>query len=261
MIGLDPSFVAPEWAPFSLQNNAFAIRTLTAPLLVLASGHDRATAPRSQRVLDSLHLTDRYFMHVGASTHGDFSDYPLIMGAVRGAATVTASIAAHHEVARTTLRFMATLRGPLTPRAVARKALQAAFDSTGARGGFFHAATALPSIVDIERVAARLGYDSAMAMLVNAQRRNPAVVVASEAELNASGYRLLSQSQAPVAITVFRLNTHLFPRSANAWDSLADGHIAVRDVQSAVAAYRRALDVDANYVNARAARRFVDENK
>ena len=42
------------------------------------------------------------------------------------------------------------------------------------------------------------------------------------------------------AIRVFRLNTRLFPDSANAWDSLAEAHAARGDQDEAKALYAKA---------------------
>jgi hypothetical protein len=52
-----------------------------------------------------------------------------------------------------------------------------------------------------------------------------------ESELNKAGYNLLSSSQYEEAIFIFSFITQLFPDSANAWDSLAEGYLSAGDVQ------------------------------
>jgi CubicO group peptidase (beta-lactamase class C family) len=63
-----------------------------------------------------------------------------------------------------------------------------------------------------------------------------------EARINRLGYRMLFNHRTRQAIAVFQLNTRLFPDSANAWDSLADGHLANGDRERADEAFRRLLE-------------------
>jgi CubicO group peptidase (beta-lactamase class C family) len=82
-----------------------------------------------------------------------------------------------------------------------------------------------------------------------------------EKRINRLGYRLLGNQRVRQAIAVFKLNTLLFPDSANVWDSLADGHLMNRDRERAEAAFRKVLevaardrDVGSEYVNTLAER-------
>ena len=76
-----------------------------------------------------------------------------------------------------------------------------------------------------------------------------------EADLNTAGYRLLRSHQTKAAISVFRANVRLFPRSGNGYDSL--GEALERDGQreEAIAAYRQALALNANLGSSRDALR------
>ena len=65
-----------------------------------------------------------------------------------------------------------------------------------------------------------------------------------ESSINAIGYRHLADDDIDTAIAVFELNTETFPRSANAWDSLAEATMAKGDDGSAIRYYRRSLDLD-----------------
>jgi CubicO group peptidase (beta-lactamase class C family) len=65
----------------------------------------------------------------------------------------------------------------------------------------------------------------------------------SELSLNQLGYQLLQSEQHELAVQVFRLNTQLYPRSANCFDSLGDGQVAAGDPASALQSYRKALAV------------------
>ena len=62
--------------------------------------------------------------------------------------------------------------------------------------------------------------------------------------MNALGYRLVNAGNLPMALSVFRINTRAFPRSANAWDSLGEALVATGNRDAAITAYRRALAID-----------------
>lgn len=101
-----------------------------------------------------------------------------------------------------------------------------------------------------ERVAAALhrGDSLAATRLVEDARADIANRFRSpEVEVNRLGYQLLNEKEYPPAVAVFRINTRVFPQSANAWDSLADGLIAAGKRDEGIAAYRRALAIDPRF--------------
>jgi uncharacterized membrane protein len=65
-----------------------------------------------------------------------------------------------------------------------------------------------------------------------------------ERELNTLGYQLLRKKQFKQAIRVFQLNVEAYPRSSNAYDSLAEGFMGDGDRVSAIANYEKALQLD-----------------
>jgi tetratricopeptide (TPR) repeat protein len=71
-----------------------------------------------------------------------------------------------------------------------------------------------------------------------------------ERSLNELGYALLGEEKAADAIAVFRLNTELFPASANAWDSLAEGYLEAGDRARAIESYEKSLELDPDNRNA-----------
>jgi imidazolonepropionase-like amidohydrolase len=72
-----------------------------------------------------------------------------------------------------------------------------------------------------------------------------------EAAVNRAGYRLLQAGDVAGAIEVFRVNTDMFPESANAWDSLAEAHMERGDRERAIEYYQRSLELDPENDNAR----------
>jgi CubicO group peptidase (beta-lactamase class C family) len=83
--------------------------------------------------------------------------------------------------------------------------------------------------------AAAAGYQS----LRDANPSDPSV---AEARLNALGYALLTRNEFKGAIAILRMNTQLYPDSANTYDSLAEAHMKTGDRKQAIALYRKALE-------------------
>ena len=65
-----------------------------------------------------------------------------------------------------------------------------------------------------------------------------------EGEFNKAGYDLLSARRFEEAVFVFTMNTQLFPESANAWDSLAEGYWKSGDIEKAKEYYNKAISLD-----------------
>ncbi|MEL6251472.1 MAG: tetratricopeptide repeat protein [Bacteroidota bacterium] len=67
-----------------------------------------------------------------------------------------------------------------------------------------------------------------------------------EAQFNQVGYNLLGGRQFEPAIMVFQLNTQLFPKSANAWDSLGEAFWKTDNKEKAIEYYEKAISLDPN---------------
>ena len=75
-----------------------------------------------------------------------------------------------------------------------------------------------------------------------ARRLDPEAAIFQEAPLNALGYQLLTATTPAAAIEVFRMNTELYPRSANVWDSLSEAYETAGDSARGVEFARKTLD-------------------
>jgi tetratricopeptide (TPR) repeat protein len=82
------------------------------------------------------------------------------------------------------------------------------------------------------------------------ERPNAALV--SEESVNALGYRLLQANRKAEARDVLHLNVEAHPKSANAFDSLAEVYLKSGDKEAAVRYYKKALEVDPLFGNAAA---------
>lgn len=65
-----------------------------------------------------------------------------------------------------------------------------------------------------------------------------------DALLNTAGYILLKQDSVSQAIELFKLNTRLFSKKANCWDSLGEAYYRNGDYKQAKASFRKALSID-----------------
>jgi hypothetical protein len=68
-----------------------------------------------------------------------------------------------------------------------------------------------------------------------------------EGDVNALGYRLLGAGAIDRAIAVLAVNTRVYPRSANTFDSLGEARVAAGRREEAIAAYRHALEIDPGF--------------
>lgn len=79
-----------------------------------------------------------------------------------------------------------------------------------------------------------------------------------ERPINDLGYALASQGRREAALVLFELNVEAYPRSANAWDSLAEAHLEAGNTAKARELYGKALELDPESRSAREALRRLD---
>ncbi|MGB7202463.1 MAG: tetratricopeptide repeat protein [Pyrinomonadaceae bacterium] len=68
-----------------------------------------------------------------------------------------------------------------------------------------------------------------------------------EADINSFGYRLVAMQKIDDAIEMFRVNTELYPNSANAFDSLGETLARAGKRDEAIKAYEKALAIDPKF--------------
>jgi tetratricopeptide (TPR) repeat protein len=90
------------------------------------------------------------------------------------------------------------------------------------------------------------GINVALNMYDSLKTANDTTYDFAESELNTLGYQLVSETKLNDAIAIFKLNTTSYPKSSNAFDSLGDAYVAVRDKDDAIKSYQIAIDLDKN---------------
>ena len=72
--------------------------------------------------------------------------------------------------------------------------------------------------------------------------RKPEVLF-PENETNLLGYQLLQEGNAKDAVEVFKLNVEAYPASANTYDSLSDGYLALGNKEEALRYAEKAIEM------------------
>ena len=82
-----------------------------------------------------------------------------------------------------------------------------------------------------------------------ALKNNPDYNISEEA-LNTIGYDLMNQHQLDKAEVIFKLNTELYPSSANTFDSLGECLLKMNKVKKGLEAYKKSVELDPENNNA-----------
>jgi tetratricopeptide (TPR) repeat protein len=82
-----------------------------------------------------------------------------------------------------------------------------------------------------------------------------------EQKINQSGYDLLNSKQIDQAIYVFTLNTKLYPKSANTWDSLGEAYWNANNTDKAIEYYNKAIELDPDGPTGDNAKRMLKQIK
>ena len=93
------------------------------------------------------------------------------------------------------------------------------------------------------------GYANAIAEAKKISKSN-AELRFNEQEINGWGYKLMRSNRIKDALEIFKLNVHLFPGSANIYDSLGETYAELGDVQAAIKNYEQSLKLDPDNKNA-----------
>ena len=75
----------------------------------------------------------------------------------------------------------------------------------------------------------------------------------------AKAYDLIKEKKLNEAIAVLKLNTVAFPKSGNAFDSLAEAYLDAGDEKSAIESYKKSLELDPQNDNAREVLKKLEE--
>jgi hypothetical protein len=117
-----------------------------------------------------------------------------------------------------------------------------------------------PAVADSVAALVTAGDSAGAERLLRSAQQQPVNHYRSfEAEINALGYRLLGGGSSAQAVTVFRINTQVYPHSANAFDSLGEALLTTGQREAGIAAYRQALRIEPGFPPSRQALQRLGE--
>ena len=103
------------------------------------------------------------------------------------------------------------------------------------------AVTPAPTNREFIAMIGRDGVQAAMAKFHAARQSDPSAPLFAEATVNALAYELLRSSRVADGVVLLRTNVEMYPESANAHDSLAEGYEMLGDKAQSVAAAKKTL--------------------
>jgi tetratricopeptide (TPR) repeat protein len=105
------------------------------------------------------------------------------------------------------------------------------------------------SFEDFNLLARKQAYQDLDDWLTNLKQNNPNLVL-EEWKLNNLGLQLLFQGKVREGISVLTLNTVLYPKSANAFDSLGEAYLVQGNIELAIINFNSSLQLDPKNQNA-----------
>ena len=117
-----------------------------------------------------------------------------------------------------------------------------------------------PSLKLVKAGLDKSGYKHAIG-LVNKLKKTNKDFSMNESEINSWGYNLLSQNKMVDALEIFKLNVYLFPKSANAYDSLGEIYVENGDTKLAIQNYEQSLKLNPQNRNAEVQLKNLRANK
>ena len=107
-----------------------------------------------------------------------------------------------------------------------------------------------PIVGELATVLEARGAEAAAARYRELRTKEPDAWDFGEEQLNLLGYQLLGAGKVDAALAVFTLNVESYPKSANAYDSLAEAEMAAGTREQAIRDYARSLELDPHNTNA-----------
>ncbi len=105
-----------------------------------------------------------------------------------------------------------------------------------------------PALVALESALQANDYQDAVRIAAEVRRKHPELHL-TEHYVNLWGYRLLGENKPKQAVGLFRYNAELWPKSWNAFDSLAEGYEKLGDKPRAIANYKKSLELNPDNKN------------
>lgn len=106
-----------------------------------------------------------------------------------------------------------------------------------------------PSVKKLRKELIKTEFENAFKISQSLKKKNPNFVL-EENDMNGYGYRLMGEEKRKEALSIFKLNTELYPNSANAFDSYAEALAGSGNKTAAFKNYERSLQLNPQNTNA-----------
>jgi pimeloyl-ACP methyl ester carboxylesterase len=110
-------------------------------------------------------------------------------------------------------------------------------------------------------ILSSLGVDAAIQFFNQMHERNAGYSPFNETEMNLLGYSYLQNGNLQNAIKLFKLNTIVFPKSWNVYDSLGEAYLKDGQVYIAIANYEKSIELNPDNGNARNVLKEITQKK
>ncbi|CAL2081738.1 TPR repeat-containing protein [Tenacibaculum sp. 190524A02b] len=87
-------------------------------------------------------------------------------------------------------------------------------------------------------------YELALNGYLKIKKNDSLSPIIEERNLNSLGYKCIKNKNYNKAIEIFKINTVLYPKSSNTYDSLGDSYLAVKDTTKAIECFKKALSIN-----------------
>jgi dienelactone hydrolase len=247
VVGLDPSFISKNYNPFLKSSPFYNVDNVTAPVLEM---HRKDELTVTYDVSDALKYAERYSFEIDGLNHVDFTGYAPLYTAVlpeqvRRDSSVAARLVAYESMARYVLDFLDVyLKGEKSKHSGLRKAAEwKGYPAQGITFRYSEALPAPPTYAELSVMIREQGIKRGEQVYREVLKRDPDARVITEQSINKLGYELMGSGKVDEAVRVLLLNVERFPRSANAYDSLADAYRKKGNQPCVAYAYRKLLEV------------------
>ena len=105
-------------------------------------------------------------------------------------------------------------------------------------------------IAALDKIVREKGVEAAIAEYRNLKSTQSATYDFSESQLNSLGYQLMRTGRTKEAVEILKLNVEAYPKSANVYDSLAEGYMNNNERDLAIQNYKKSLELNPKNTNA-----------
>jgi tetratricopeptide (TPR) repeat protein len=247
VVGLDPSFISKFYSQFLKNSPFYNVDSVVVPVLEM---HRRDANTVFYEITDALKYSERYSFDINDLNHIDFTNFALLYTAVlpeqaKQNSPISARKAAYEAMSRYILDFLdVQLKGEKAKSEDLKKPAEwKGYTRETVSFRYLKALPAPPSYAELMRIFREHGSARGEQIYREVLKREPDAKVISETSINYLGYALMNTAKPDEAIRVLQLNVERFPKSANAYDSLADAYKKKGNQPCVVYAYRKLLEV------------------